>query len=188
MPVATRSTRDGAAETSTPPPATASEERVLDAPAGSGDSTSTVPRPVFSPTRGVGSALALPALTQLKTRTGIVQLHQFNGEDLADFITSMLDPSDIKTQIRDLLGDVRGQVQMDITSSIAEITADAIVKKRIKDMSDSSMRSIATFLPAIFRELLKKAVAEAAPIIPTHLGMASCLIGTAVLNLDMQRY
>eukprot|EP01052_Picozoa_sp_SAG31_P012575 SAG31_NODE_739_length_12444_cov_14.976831_1_plen_411_part_10 len=33
------------------------------------------------------------------------------------------------------------------------------------------MRSIATFLPAIFRELLKKAVREAAPIIPAHFNL-----------------
>eukprot|EP01052_Picozoa_sp_SAG31_P043284 SAG31_NODE_7160_length_1770_cov_18.769001_1_plen_210_part_00 len=82
---------------------------------------------MFSSTRAAESTLALPALTQLKTRTGIIQLHQFNGEDLADFISSMLDASHITAPIRDLLGDVRGQVQMDITSSISEITADATI-------------------------------------------------------------
>eukprot|EP01052_Picozoa_sp_SAG31_P007248 SAG31_NODE_343_length_17426_cov_35.294443_16_plen_211_part_00 len=40
-----------------------------------------------------------------------------------------------------------GQVQTEIVSGIDGITVDPTIKKRIKDMSDSSMRTIATFLP-----------------------------------------
>jgi len=99
MPVATRSTRDLADEATPAPAATRGPDR--DTRDIGGGALSPVPaRKLFSPAVAGGTAIALPAVTQLKTSTGIHQLHQINGADLADFIDAHIDASQVKIAIR----------------------------------------------------------------------------------------